>query len=98
MKAKLVLFLFFFLLVGCTPKEKETKIETIIEENKHYKIGINYPVTQYKKIDDAIIGYINTCYQDFLNEQEKMISLDTFEELNIDYTLYQNKEYISITL
>lgn len=98
MKAKLVLFLFFFLLVGCTPKEKETKIETIIEENKHYKIGINYPVTQYKKIDNAIIGYINTCYQDFLNEQEKTISLDTLEELNIDYTLYQSKEFISITL
>ncbi len=98
MKAKLVLFLFFFLLVGCTPKEKETKIETIIEENKQYKIGINYPVTQYKKIDNAIIGYINTCYQDFLNEQDKNISLDTLEELNIDYTLYQNKEFISITL
>lgn len=98
MKTKFIFILFFLLFIGCTPKLKETKIETIIEENSHYKIGINYPVTQYKKIDHAISNYVHTCYQDFLKEQSSTVSLDTLEELNIDYTLYQNEELISITL
>lgn len=98
MKIKFMSLFFFFLFIGCTPKLKETKIETIIEENSHYKIGMNYPITQYKKIDRAISSYINTCYQDFLKEQSENISLDTVEELNIDYTLYENEDLISITL
>lgn len=98
MKTKLLFFLFLFLFVGCASKQKTIKIETIIEENNHYKIGINYPITEHQKIDRAITNYVNASYQDFLNQQSKNISLDSLEELNIDYTLYQNKDLISITL
>lgn len=98
MRAKWILFLLLFLCIGCGNRKNDIKIETIIEENRHYKIGINYPLTHYQKLDDSIEQYIHTSYQNFLKQQEKEITLTTQNELNIDYTFYQNKEMISITL
>lgn len=98
MRGKWVFFFCLFLCIGCSSKQKDIRIETIIEENNQYKISINYPVTGYSKFDNAISKYINICYENFLNGQTKQIGFESLQELNIDYTFYQNKETISVTL
>jgi peptidoglycan/xylan/chitin deacetylase (PgdA/CDA1 family) len=99
MKVKIVIILVsIFLLCGCHKKNYDVQIKTIIEENPHYKIGINYPFLNNKDIDSTISNYISSSYDNFLNKQSNKKSLDTLEELNIDYTFFQNEEIISITL
>lgn len=87
-----------FILCGCNDKQKEVEIKTIIEENSHYKVTINYPITNYKYIDNVISDYIDSSYNNFLIKHSSEKSLDTLEELNIDYTFFQNDNFISITL
>ncbi len=99
MKLKVIMILFFlFILSGCSKEVKEVQIETIIDENAHYKVSINYPKTGYEKVDKEIYDYIDDSYQSFLKKQSTNKALDTLEELNIDYTYFENNDIISITL
>lgn len=97
-KKYFLLIYLLFLITGCSSKNKEIHIETIIEEKKHYKISINYPKTGYSLLDDSLHQYIDDAYHSFVQDKNQENSLDTLEELNIDYTLYQNKQFFSITL
>lgn len=97
-KKYLLLVYLFFLITGCFSKNKEIHIETIIEEKSHYKVSINYPKTGYSLLDDSLEKYIDNIYHFFIQNKNQENSLDTLEELNIDYTLYQNKQFFSITL
>ena len=48
---KKVLILLILLCVGCSYKDK---INTIIEEDNNILIGINYPNTDYKSLNNVI--------------------------------------------
>ncbi len=89
---------FIILLCGCNHHKKDIEIKTIIEENSHYKISINYPITNYGELDIKIANYITSSYDTFFSKQSQNKALDSLEELNIDYTFYQNTKFISITL
>lgn len=75
------------------------QIHTIIEEEKNILIGINYPVTGQKKLDQILKNEIKTIYNDFKKDYEQFEQLSEQSELNIDYT-YEviNERYINITL
>lgn len=98
MLKKCFLFILMILSVGCSNKQKEIQVKTIIEEKNHYKIGINYPITSYSTLNEKIKQYIDSSYNSFLQDKEKYTALDTLEELNIDYTLFENNTLISITM
>lgn len=87
-------------LTGCTKnKNQVNQIHTIIEEEKNILIGINYPVTGQKKLDQILKNEIKTIYNDFKKDYEQFEQLSEQSELNIDYT-YEviNERYINITL
>jgi len=95
---KIYLFFIILLLTGCSKSNYDIKIETIIENKNQYKIGINYPKTGLNKLDKEIEKYINNTYKNFTKNKNNFNSLDTLDELNIDYTFYKNKNIISITI
>lgn len=97
-KKCLFLILILLLFTSCSNKPKEIQIETIIEEKNHYKIGISYPKTGYSSLDEEIYQYVDKHYKTFVNGKNHHNALDTLEELNIDYTIYQNEKIISVTL
>lgn len=97
LKKYFIFILFLFSLTACSNKQ-ELQVETIIEEKNHYKIGINYPITGYSSLDEKIKEYVYSNYNNFLKDKNKSNSLDTLEELNIDYTLFKNNYLISITI
>lgn len=90
---KFLILLVFPMLIGCKKKD-DINVFTIINDNANFKVSINYPVTNVKKLDKEINNYITKTYSDF---NKSNISLDT-HELNIDYTLYKKDELYSIVL
>lgn len=86
------------LVVGCTKKETlENDINTLIEEDKNILVGINYPITGFKTLDNQIRTDIETIYDKFKNEYENFNSISEKSELNIDYTYdIVNETYINI--
>lgn len=81
--------IFLFLCIGCTNKEL---ITTIIEENDNNLICINYPNTDYKKLNDIIKLDIDNIYNDFKNKYNNK------DELNIDYKINEFDGFINILL
>lgn len=90
---KFLILLVFPMLIGCKKKD-DINVFTIINDNANFKVSINYPVTNVKKLDKEINNYITKTYSDF---NKSNISLDT-HELNIDYTLYKKDGLYSIVL
>lgn len=95
------IFIFMFLIIiltGCKKKINED-ITTVIEENKNIIVGINYPTTGYKKIDNLIENDVQKIYNDFKDDYESFSNLTTKSELNIDYTYNKlDNNIITITL
>lgn len=90
MKKVLIAILFCFILAGCHYKQKNKYIESIIEKKENCLVGITYPVTNIKKLDNELKKYIKNSYE-YINTNTK--------ELNIDYTYNEISErYINITL
>lgn len=100
MSKKIVLILFSLLLIcGCHKKNNNSDINTIIEENKNILVGINYPITTYKKIDTLIENDVEKIYNSFKEKYENFNSLTNKSELNIDYTYnIVNDNFLAITL
>jgi peptidoglycan/xylan/chitin deacetylase (PgdA/CDA1 family) len=100
MYKKILLIIFIlFTCIGCKNKKIDNDINTIIEENKNIIIGITYPTSGYKKIDNLIKKDVEIIYNDFKDEYESFSSLTDKSELNIDYTYnILNNNYITITL
>ena len=86
---RILMTIFLFLCIGCTNKEL---ITTIIEENDNNLICINYPNTDYKKLNDIIKLDIDNIYNDFKNKYNNK------DELNIDYKINEFDGYINILL
>ena len=86
---RILMTIFLFLCMGCTNKEL---ITTIIEENDNNLICINYPNTDYKKLNDIIKLDIDNIYNDFKNKYNNK------DELNIDYKINEFNGFINILL
>ena len=98
MLKKIIIYIcLFILLSGCSNKEINENVKTIIEEEKNLVVGINYPTIGYKKIDDLISTDIENIYNDFKEEYESFSSLTNKSELNIDY-IYNNLDDNIITI
>ena len=98
MAKKIIIYIcLFILLSGCSNKEINENVKTIIEEEKNLVVGINYPTIGYKKIDDLISTDIENIYNDFKEEYESFSSLTNKSELNIDY-IYNNLDDNIITI
>ena len=97
---KIFIIVFCLLFCSCRQSSKfNYKIKTIIEENTNTVIAINYPVTNLANINKEIKKYVNTSYNSFLENYNKISSLDQIYELNIDYSCSNlNNEYLSIAL
>lgn len=96
------IFIIFMILILCSCTKKgslDYKIKTIIEENTNTVVAINYPVTNIKKLNKEIKKFVNSNYNDFLKNYNKISYLNKKHELNIDY-IYNNvcDKYISVTL
>lgn len=97
MYKKIFIYLFIiFTFCGCNKKEEN--INTVIEENKNIIVGINYPTTGYKKIDNLIKNDIEKIYNDFKESYESFSNLTNKSELNIDYTYNKLDNIITITI
>lgn len=88
---KKILCILLFLCIGCA---RENKVQTIIEEND-FLIGINYPVTAYKNLNNIIQTDVENIYTEF--KKEKTLAIQQ-PELNIDYKLTEFESHISILL
>lgn len=93
-----ILMFLIIILTGCKKKINED-VTTVIEENKNIIVGINYPTTGYKNIDNLIKNDVQKIYDDFKDNYESFSSLTTKSELNIDYTYNKlDNNIITITL
>lgn len=79
-----ILSILLILITGCQKSKKEFSIEGIIEENETEMIGIHYPLTGIKKLDQQIEKYVFDTKKTFNKQVPKEISL-RHSELNIDY-------------
>lgn len=86
---KLLITIFLFLCIGCSNKEVVT---TIIEENENNLICINYPNTNYKKLNNTIKLDVNNIYNEFKK------TYNNNDELNIDYKINEFDNFINILL
>lgn len=96
------IFIIFTVLILCSCTRKismDYKIKTIIEENTNTVVAINYPITSIKKLNKEIKKFVNSNYNNFLKNYDKISYLNKKHELNIDY-IYNNvgDKYISVTL
>lgn len=99
MKKYLFLLLYLLLITGCSSQRETQNIDTIIEEEKNILVGINYPITTIKKLDNMIQKDVENIYNSFKQEYEGFHTINEQSELNIDY-IYEviNDRYINITL
>ena len=86
---KLLITILLFLCIGCSNKEI---ITTIIEENDDNLICINYPNTNYKKLNDVIKLDIDNIYNNFKSKYNSK------DELNIDYKINEFNNFINVLL
>lgn len=99
MYKKIFIFTLIILLFSGCKKDINEDVNTVIEENKNIIVGINYPTTGYKKIDNLINKDIEIIYNNFKDEYESFSNLTTKSELNIDYTYNKlDNNVITITI
>lgn len=99
MYKKIFIFTLIILLFSGCKKDINEDVNTVIEENKNIIVGINYPTTGYKKIDNIINKDIEIIYNNFKDEYESFSNLTTKSELNIDYTYNKlDNNIITITI
>lgn len=98
MKKILLIICSLLVFSGCNKKDNQNKITTIIENNNTILIGINYPITNIKKLDRIIKSDVEKIYNSFKNEYENFNSLNEKAELNIDYTFNKINQYYLISI
>ena len=98
MKRFVLIIFVLILFTGCFKKNSEKEITTIIENNKNILIGINYPITQNKKLDYMIKKDIENTYNSFKNKYGNFYSLNEKVELNIDYDFNKINNYYIIAI
>lgn len=86
---RILMTIFLFLCIGCSNKEI---ITTIIEENDNNLICINYPNTNYKKLNSIVKLDIDNIYNEFKDKYNNK------DELNIDYKINEFNGFINILL
>ena len=86
---KLLITILLFLCIGCSNKEI---ITTIIEGNDNNLICINYPNTNYKKLNNVIKLDIDNIYNNFKSKYNNK------DELNIDYKINEFNNFINVLL
>lgn len=86
---KKYLILILFLCIGCNNQDK---INTLIYENQNILVSINYPNTEYKKLNYILKKDVDDIYNNFLRDSKYN------DELNIDYKYTEFESYISIYL
>lgn len=92
---KKLLVFFLLLCIGCSYSDK---INTIIEENNNILIGINYPNTDYKNLNNIIKIDVKNIYDSFKTNYNFSSTISEKSELNIDYKITEFEDYISIIL
>lgn len=97
MKKLSIIFFTILLSIGCQKKENQS-IKTIIEEDQNILIGINYPVTKNKKLDQIIQKEIHTQYNNFKEKYMSFNSSQQKSELNIDYSFDKVKDYDIVSI
>lgn len=100
LKKIIVLIISIIFLTSCSNKQEIKKdVNTIIEKNNNILIGINYPITNIKKLDLKIKKDIELEYNNFKEKYSSFDNLSTKSELNIDYIIDTiNDKYVSITI
>ena len=75
-------------------------IEEIKEEKEKYSIEVYYPRTNYENLNNAIIDNVKGTIDLFKKEVESLsdISLSAKLTLNINYTIYEYLDYISVAI
>ncbi len=97
-KITLILSILVLLITGCQKNKNEFSIEGIIEDDQNKIIGIHYPKTGIKKLDQQIEKHISHIKQSFDQQIGEEISLQK-KELNIDYEYWiTGKRYHNIVL
>lgn len=96
---KFVLFLFLIIsMTGCSNRASEFSVEGIIEEHENNIIGIHYPKTEIKSLNEEIEQYVFETKKQFLKEVPTYLSLVP-SELNIDYEYWEvGNRYYNIVL
>lgn len=99
MKKKLLLLcLIILFLNGCSKKKEELIIKGFIEEKQNASIGIHYPQTGIKTLDQQIKQYVFDIKQEFETQISESLTLNS-SELNIDYEYWKvGNRYHNITL
>ena len=97
MKKLTLLVLSIVLFIGCEDKVVvREKVKTMIRQNEYQKVAINYPITNYKELDEQIKKDVDHDYQKF---QKDTKSLSTPSEFNLSYTYnILHERYMMITL
>ena len=97
MKKLTLLVLSIVLFIGCEDKVVvREKVKTMIRQNEYQKVAINYPITNYKELDEQIKKDVDHDYQKF---QKDTKSLSIPSEFNLSYTYnILHKRYMMITL
>ncbi len=97
MKKLTLLVLSIILFIGCEDKVVvREKVKTMIRQNEYQKVAINYPITNYKELDEQIKKDVDHDYQKF---QKDTKSLSTPSEFNLSYTYnILHERYMMITL
>lgn len=99
LKKFIFLVTLILILCGCSQKKDFEEIKTVVEENKDVLIGINYPVTGNKILDQDIINYVENKYNIFKNKYRGFKLLLDKSELNIDYDYnIINDKYINVII
>ena len=75
-------------------------IEEIKEEKEKYSIEVYYPRTNYENLNNAITDNVKGTIDLFKKEVESLsdISLSAKLTLNINYTIYEYLDYISVAI
>lgn len=95
-KLQFILFI-ILLLTGCQKKSYSNNVVTIIEHDQNTLIGINYPITNQKKLDKIIKKDIEKQHRSFKKNNQSNYSSHQKSELNIDYSFQKIANYYNIS-
>lgn len=96
MKKFIFIIISLFLLSGCHKSDEQ--ITTIIENSSNILIGINYPITDNKKLNNIIKSDVEKTYSSFKNKYQNFHYLKEKVELNIDYKFQKMNRYYVVLI